>query len=347
MNRKAHLCTIAIMALLLGSCGGKREPPGPSQAMQNRPVEALPTRVYADSITVQQFRQVCDAMARHLVIQPLVARSPRPPVITIRSVQNKTGIDIDEKIFQETIRVKLMEHAGGSVLFRDDESYRDILEERVRQSSEEVDITLTDTRIKTRTVDRVKERDFQAGSLSSSAGQGQGTSTVEDEQQMDMQQSARVKSRLAPADYFLRGIIYQVKEIDATKPKTGMNYFQFQFRLTDARSGLIVWEKMMAYKMEGEYGVKPLSAQQGQGQGGQGTMPAGWPTGGVGQNATAPGGMPGGWPTGTQGGGQVPPGAAPGAGQAAPGSGPSRTLEQMNRIQKDMLPILEQINRMN
>ena len=166
---------------------------------------------------------------------------------------------------------------------------------------------------------------------------------------MDMQQSARVKSRLAPADYFLRGIIYQVKEIDAAKPQTGMNYFQFQFRMTDARSGLIVWEKMMAYKMEGEYGVKSMNAQQAQGQGaqGQGTMPGGWPTGaGGGQNGTAPGGMPGGWPTGATGAGQVPPGTTPGTGQDASQSG-TGVLDSINRIQKDMLPILEQINKMD
>ena len=44
-----------------------------------------------------------------------------------------------------------------------------------------------------------------------------------------------------------------MQERDATDSRHGMNYFQYQFRLTDARSGLIVWEKMLDSKMQGLY----------------------------------------------------------------------------------------------
>lgn len=243
-------------------------------ASQIRDTTALPLEVYADTITVQQFRRVCDVMARDLVLQAFVTRSARPPVITIRKLQNKTGSEIDEQIFQETIRVKLIENARGSVLFRDDESYQDIIEERARQSSGEVSVTLTDTVVTTQTADRVKEREFDGGSLSGSFGKGEGTINVERETKKEMTQSASVKSRVASADYFLRGIIYQVKERHANRPEEGMAYFQYQFRVTDARSGLIVWEKMVSSKMEGTY-----QAPIGGGTSSGGAAPAGWPQG--------------------------------------------------------------------
>jgi hypothetical protein len=81
-----------------------------------------------------------------------------------------------------------------------------------------------------------------------------------------------MKSKVAEADYFLRGIIYQIKERNAQNPDEGMNYFQFQFRVVDARNGLIVWEKMLDSKMEGEY--QPL---QGIGAGAGAIVPPGTP----------------------------------------------------------------------
>jgi hypothetical protein len=231
-----------------------------------------------------------------------VTRSARPPVITIRKIQNKTGSEIDEQIFQETIRVKLIENARGVVLFRDDVSYRDILEERARQSSGEVSVTLTDTVVTTQTVDRVKEREFDGGALSASTGKGEGTLNVEHESKKEMTQSATVKSRVAAADYFLRGIIYQVNERHANLPDEGMAYFQYQFRITDARSGLIVWEKMVSSKMEGTY-----QAPAGGGGGDAGAAPAGWPQGQGSVGEMNPQQQGGGTQQGVQGGQQVTP----------------------------------------
>ncbi|MAE94731.1 MAG: hypothetical protein CL910_08740 [Deltaproteobacteria bacterium] len=140
-----HLPKLMVGALVAGSlvaCAGQ-----PVQRTQRRPIEALPLRIYSDTITVQDFRRVCDALARDLIVQPFIASSGRPPVVTIRSLQNKTELDLDLEIFQETVRVKLMQHARGAVLFRDDVSYRDIVEERLRQSENEIQITLTDTKV--------------------------------------------------------------------------------------------------------------------------------------------------------------------------------------------------------
>jgi len=268
------------IAMLLWGCAGdqsqidEQRSKLPTQS-QIRPITALPLEVFADTITVQQFRWVCDIMARDLATQAFILRSPRPPVITIRRIQNKTGIKIDEQIFQETIRAKLIENCRGTVLFRDDESYADIIQEKARQGSDQVTVTLTDSIVHTKTIDRVREREFDGGLLSSSYGKAENTGNTEYESKFEMSQTATVRSKVAPADYFLRGIIYQVNEPHANRPEEGMSYFQYQFRVVDARTGLIVWEKMVSTKMEGQY-MAPSSGGAGNSSG---TAPSGWPSG--------------------------------------------------------------------
>ncbi len=280
----------------------------PTQS-QVRRVSALPLEVYADTITVQQFRRVCDAMARDLVLQAFVTRAPHPPVITIRKLENKTDIKIDESIFQETIRVKLIENARGLVLFRDDASYRDIVLEKARQNSGEIQVSMTDSIVKTRTFDRVREREFDGGSLSGAYGKHEGGTNIEEEERVEMVQEATVKTKVAAADYFLRGIIYQINERHANRPEEGMSYFQYQFRVVDARTGIIVWEKMLNSKMEGTY-----AAPAGGGSGGTpaAVAPASWPTG----QATV----------GNVNGGQAPPPAQTPA--TAPQNNPNHPGEQ-------------------
>ncbi len=242
---------------------------------QVRQITALPLEVYADTITVQQFRRVCDVLARNLVIQSFVTHASRPPVVTVRKLENKSEIDIDESIFQETIRAKLIEYSRGLILFRDDASYRDIIVEKARQNSGEIQVSMTDSMVETRTVDRIREREFDGGSLSGSYGKHEGDKNIEQVHKVEMMQEATVKSKVAAADYFLRGIIYQINERHANRPEEGMSYFQYQFRVVDARTGIIVWEKMLSSKMEGSYGVQP----GGGGVDDQGAAPASWPSG--------------------------------------------------------------------
>lgn len=320
-------CVFVLLAIFM-AFGCASPSPKPSQASrpvnQVRPIDAIPREVAADTITVGQYRYVCDAMARDFIRQPFVVRAARPPVVTIRKIQNKTGIYIDEQIYQETIRAKLMENAGGMVLFRDDVSYKDIIEERARQSNEELTVTLTDTVLKTNTQDRVRDREFESGSLSGASGNTEMAQNIEEESTMDMSQTATVKSGVAAADYFLRGIIFQVNERDMRAKNSGMSYFQYQFRVVDARSGLIVWEKMLSSKMAGEYMLQP-QAPAGQTPGAGGAAPAGWPTGPVvqpGQTPAQPGQLP------------VQPGTTP---QPA-AQDPAQTMKQ---IADTLQPILQ------
>lgn len=338
--KKLILFTTIVLCFQLQACTGTKKKVKPvTAATQVRPVEALPTRVAADTITVAQFRYVSDMMARDLVRQPFVVRAARPPIVTVRKIQNKTGIYIDEQIFQETIRAKLMQNAGGMLLFRDDVSYKDIIRERVRQSNEEMVVTLTDTELTTITHDRVRESEFESGSLSGSSGTGEQTRNIEEESTVDMSQTASVKSKIAAADYFLRGIIFQVNERDMTKKNRGMSYFQYQFRVVDARNGLIVWEKMMSSKMAGEYMLQPKAAAAANPNAPAGQAPAGWPTGPAAQPGMIPGQVPG----------QIPQTGMPQQGYPQQGypqqMQPQNPMQQIQQFQQQMIPILQQLKK--
>ncbi|MCP5070040.1 MAG: hypothetical protein GY946_26015 [bacterium] len=257
-------CMLGAVGCGMIACSSPGRVALPAQQTQRRAIEALPPDIYADTVTVQDFRRVCDALARDLITQPFITRSGKPPVITIRKLANKTSLMIDEQIFQETIRVQLMEHARGAVLFRDDQSYRDIVQERLRQSSNEIEVTLTDSVVSKSTNQRGRDLEFDRGSLS---GQGQhaSDSALQDaEQELELEQSASVSGKVAQADYFLRGLIYQLREPDAQSPDGGMSYFQYQFRVVDARSGIIMWEKMLDTKLARTYApVKAAPAGSG------------------------------------------------------------------------------------
>ena len=325
MKIRFYLPVILPLLLFLG-CAASPTRTRPASSSQVRVVDALPTEVAADTITVAQFRYVCDMMARDLVRQPFVVRFGRPPVVTIRKIQNKTGQYVDEHIFQETIRGKLMQNAGGTILFRDDASYNDIIQERVRQSNEEMTVTLTDTVIEERTYDRVKEKTFESGSLSGAGGSMETAGNVEAEHAVDMSQTATVKSSLAAADYFLRGIIYQVNERDVTSKNGGMAYFQYQFRVVDARNGLIAWEKMLSSKMVGQYMLAPgaAAADPNDPNAAAGQTPAGWPTGQINVNQA----------------GTIP--AQTATGQAV-STGTQPQTDSVTQMQQILTPILNEI----
>lgn len=308
MRRLSFILSFGLCASMLYSCSPSRQqiptiPPG----AQTRTYDALPPTIHSDIIPVATFRSVCDRLARSLIAQDFVRRSQRPPVIAIRKLQNKSDVQIDESIFQETIRAKLLEHSQGAILFRDDVSYRDIIEESLRQSDNEVTVTLTDSVVQSKNRDRFDESQSDRGFLSGTGGFDERSNNQEDEKTMELEQSGSVKTKVAHADYFLRGIIYQVKERDARNLDKGMNYFQYQFRLTDARSGIIVWERMLDSKLTGDY--QPQKTLQGT----QAASPFGGPPPAQPGTQPAPGAPS--WVTGGQ---QPPPTNQGGAGQQAP-----------------------------
>ena len=130
-----------------------------------------------------------------------------------------------------------MEKSGGKVLFRDEASYQYTIEERARQSGK-VQISSTTTRQRTQQATRI-------GQPLQITHQSRTQTTVRDQ--------AEVEKRVADVDYFLTGLIYSSKEVQTVNAPQGMRYFQFQFRVTDAQTNIIVWEKEYPVKRQGVF----------------------------------------------------------------------------------------------
>jgi PBP1b-binding outer membrane lipoprotein LpoB len=68
-----------------------------------------------------------------------------------------------------------------------------------------------------------------------------------------MREEAEIAKKVADADYFLTGFVYSTKEVTSTGALQGTRYFQFQFRMTDAQTNIIVWEKEYPVKRQGTF----------------------------------------------------------------------------------------------
>lgn len=197
------------------------------------PTEVLPGAIL-DQIQVEDLRVTADTMARDIVLQDFLYSGKRVPVVAIRPIENKTDLPIDPEIFQQTMRVKLMEKSGGRILFRDDASHLYTVEERMRQSGR-VQISTSTTRTRTSAPTQV----------------GQPIRITEQSQEdTTMTETGDVSQRVADIDYFLTGLIYSTTEVAARGADQGMRYFQFQFRLTNAQTNIIMWEKEYLVKRQ-------------------------------------------------------------------------------------------------
>lgn len=224
---------LAVLAIIAGCTT-----PGPAVPTTSRrpSTQSLPGAIL-DQITVEDLRSAADLMARDLILQPFVLQANRLPIVAIKPIENKTDLKIDPDIFQKTIRVKLMEGSGGKILFRDEESHKYTIEERLKQSGKvQVESTTTKRRVTKPT--RV--------------GQPLQTTTSSQTQTRYTEEGA-VKKKVADADYFLTGLIFSTTEVAQTAAPQGMRYFQFQFRITDAQTNIIMWEKEYRVKREGTF----------------------------------------------------------------------------------------------
>ena len=190
-----------------------------------------------DQITVEDLRVTADLMARDIIGQPFLYERKHKAVIAVKPIENKTTMDIDADIFQKTMRVKLMEGAGGRLLFRDEVSHKYTLDERLKQSGK--------VHISTVTHRRKTINPFQLGQPMQATQQEQTDTAITDE--------GEVEKRVADVDYFLTGLVYSTTEVARQGDEHGMRYFQFQFRLTDAQTNIIMWEKEYAVKREARF----------------------------------------------------------------------------------------------
>ena len=232
-------CFLFVLSLIIVLGGCAATVPTPAARVTNRvaPTQALPGAIL-DQITVEDLRVTCDLMARDLIMQEFVYAKKSTPIMAVKPIENKTDLTIDPDIFQKTIRVKLMEKSGGRILFRDEESYKYTLDERVKQSDGKVQITTTTTRTRTQAPTRV-------GQPLNVQKQAQTDTRIEDE--------AEVEKKVADIDYFLTGLIYSSTEVAAQNAPQGMRYFQFQFRVTDASTNIIMWEKEYLVKRQASF----------------------------------------------------------------------------------------------
>jgi PBP1b-binding outer membrane lipoprotein LpoB len=228
-------CLLALV-LLLSACAPVPDPVNVLVTSKRPVTQELPNAIL-DQISVEDLRVTADLMARDLVLQGFLYSMGKTPIITVKPIENKTDLTIDPDIFQKTIRVKLMEKAGGRILFRDDDSHDFTIEERAKQSGK-VQISTTTTRQRA-------ANPTQVGAPIVVQQQAQTNTVLED--------SAEVSKRVADADFFLTGLIYSTTEVAQQGAARGMRYFQFQFRLTNTQSNIIMWEKEYMVKREASF----------------------------------------------------------------------------------------------
>ncbi|MCI5166168.1 MAG: hypothetical protein D3903_08735 [Candidatus Electrothrix sp. GM3_4] len=222
------------LLLLIAGCSVQK----PIAQQTNR--RAITTQVkdaILDQITVEDIRVTADLMARDIIAQQFLHNQEKKPVIAVKPIENKTTLTIDPDIFQKTMRVKLMERAGGRLLFRDEASHRYTLDERIKQSGK--------VQISTTTVRRKSGNSFQLGQPMRTIQQEQSDTVMTDE--------GVAEKQVADVDYFLTGLVYSTTEVAHEGAEQGMRYFQFQFRLTDAQTNIIMWEKEYAVKRESHF----------------------------------------------------------------------------------------------
>ncbi|MBM4018133.1 MAG: hypothetical protein FJ288_07350 [Planctomycetes bacterium] len=130
----------------------------------------------------------------------------------------------------------ILKQGSNRVAFRDETARRDIVLERSHQNDEPVTVE--------------HERTVEEKSAVAAAGAAAAKSAGDDSR-TTLKKSSDVSGRLAETDYFLNGFIYAVDEAPDEPGAAALRYFRFQFRLTDARSGLVVWENDYEVKKAG------------------------------------------------------------------------------------------------
>jgi len=104
------LATTALACILVGGCAGETKRLDP---------DALSEQEVGTGLTSQDFRSVCERMARSLVQVPQIQQASTPPRVTIQSVENRTNEYIDTDEFAHRMRTLLVKHAEGRVVFLD------------------------------------------------------------------------------------------------------------------------------------------------------------------------------------------------------------------------------------
>jgi PBP1b-binding outer membrane lipoprotein LpoB len=235
----------ALSALLAAACTPVRDvQPG---VTQRREITEEPRDRLLDRPSVKEFKDACSQLARDLSASSLAQAPGVPLVIEIKPIEDRTEQNLDLTIYPETIREALMNMGHGRFNFRDERARDATLSERANQSDEPVRIT----RSESSDISGQKQTNRPGGITGPG---GTGTPFTIDEKRHATEkkdQQVEVSGKVADVDYWLMGFVYRQDERTADVRRRGFRYFKFQFRLTDARTTLLAWERSYEVKNEG------------------------------------------------------------------------------------------------
>jgi len=231
---RVFICSCATL-YVAWTVSGCSTPPQTVPVTNSRPPTQTLPGAMLHQITVEDMRATADVMARDLILQPFITNASKPPIVAVKPLENKTDLTVDPDIFQKTIRVKLMSRAGGRILFRDETSRAHTIDERMKQRGK--------VQIESTTTNQIITPPTRVGQPL--------PPVMSSQNRTDMRSDATVETKVADIDYFLTGLIFSTKEVVTVNAPQGMRYFQFQFRVTDARNNIIVWEKEYLVKRQG------------------------------------------------------------------------------------------------
>jgi PBP1b-binding outer membrane lipoprotein LpoB len=103
---------LVVAVLVLPGCTGSTKRVDPDR---------LSDKEVGTGLTSQDFRSVCQRMARSLVAVPAIQSASTPPTVAIEPVVNRSSDLIDGTEFARKIRTELIKHAEGRVQFVDRE----------------------------------------------------------------------------------------------------------------------------------------------------------------------------------------------------------------------------------
>lgn len=238
-----------LLASLISSGCSTRLPAVDPTATSRRELTDTPDNRILDKPSVGQFMAACDNLSRELSSASIFQNVTDPVVLELRPIEDRTGQSLDLTIYPQTIREKLMNMGNSKIVFRDETIRDSIINERIDQFGENIRVSETETSTITGSKATTRTGSFKGPG-------GVGTPFAVNERKsitVEKNRNAEVSSKIASVDYFLTGFVYLQDERTAGVRNRGYRFYRFQFRLTNAQNGLVVWEKAYDLKNEGVF----------------------------------------------------------------------------------------------
>lgn len=222
---------VGAVLLVLGACASPGDD-GMGAGAAPRPAaggsaSSLPEgeRVPLDRLPVYMLTYIADVVGQDLAALKDLAGPGRRAVVALGPFDNRSTLPLDPRLVLETIRASAIDQSGGSLLFRDDRVYGDILEERKREAAK-----------------------AKAGRRASGGARGR---------------SGKEPARSMETTHILTGSLFQMRDHSPDDKSRTLTYFQFHFRLVDRGSGVIVWHRSFDSQVLGQLSPTKPTATTG------------------------------------------------------------------------------------